>query len=454
MTTTTSAEQGDKTTKVKVIRGGLLIDGNGGPVTKNPVIVIEGKLIKAVGKRGEVKEPAGAEIIDATQYTLMPGMFDCHLHLAAFNCATFNNYRVSIWEVTPQLQMMYMLFHAQMCMEMGFTTLRDLGRATSRGHFVFEACAVRDAINAGIHTGPRLHVCGRPIITGSHLDLTLPRAAARNFDLQFTADGPWALRGMAREHLRAGADVLKTSVSGGGGTADEEPDVRNMTLEELEAIVDEGHAFHKPTAAHCFTAESHKMCVRAKVDTIEHMVFHDKESVAMIKDSGIPVTPTLSHRTDHAIEVRKKIGTQQNILLKMKKIQPYTFETFKVMHQAGIKIAMGTDLGPEPEIGTNAKELELYVNLGMTPMEAIQTATKNAAEAMWLGKELGTLEAGKLADVLAIDGNPASNISVLAAKDNIRMVMKEGEPWVDKISAQHRRVVQCAPGSWKIIDDA
>lgn len=443
-----------RTAKVRVVRGGRLIDGNGGAVTKDPVIVIEGKRIKAIGRKGELKEPEGAEVIDATRYTLMPGMFDCHLHLAAFNCSSFANYRVSIWEVTPQLQMLYMLFHAQMCLEMGFTTMRDLGRATSRGPFVFEACAVRDAINAGIHIGPRLHVCGRPIITGSHLDLTLPRAAARNFDLPFTADGPWALRGLAREHLRAGADVLKTSVSGGGGTADEEPDVRNMTLEELEAIVDEGHAFHKPTAAHCFTAESHKMCVRAKVDTIEHMVFHDKESIAMIKDSGIPVTPTLSHRTDHAIEMRRKIGTQRNILDKMKKIQPYTFETFKVMHQAGIKIAMGTDLGPEPEIGTNARELELYVNLGMTPMEAIQTATRNAAEALWLDKDLGTVEAGKFADILAVDGDPSQDISVLCDKDRMKMVMKEGEPWVDKISAQHRRVIQFEPGSWKIIDNA
>ncbi len=447
-----TATQGAKVGKVKVINGAKLIDGNGGPALMKPVVVIEGKRIKAVGKQGEVKVPAGAEVIDAGKLTLMPGLIDTHLHLAAFNCATFNNYRVSIWEVTPQLQMLYMLFHAQMCMEMGFTTLRDLGRATSRGHFVLEACAVRDAINAGIHAGPRLHVCGRPIITGSHLDLTLPRAALRQEG--FTADGPWALRALAREHMRAGADLLKTSVSGGGGTQDEEPDVRNMTQEELEAIVDEGHAFHKPTSAHCFTAESHKMCVRAKVDTIEHMVFHDKESIAMIKASGIPVTPTLSHRTDHAIEVRARIGTPRNVLDKMKKIQPYTFETFKVMHQAGIKISMGTDLGPEPEIGTNAKELELYVNLGMTPMEALQTATKNAAEAMWLGKDVGTIEAGKFADILALDGDPSRDITVLNSKSNIRMVMKEGEPYVDKISAKQRSVVQCEPGSWKIIDNA
>jgi imidazolonepropionase-like amidohydrolase len=444
--------QQQSSSPIKVIRGGRLIDGTGRAVMPDPVLVIEGKRIKAVGQKGRVEEPAGAVVIDAGKYTLMPGLFDCHLHLAAFNCSSFNNYRVSIWEVTPELQSFYMLFHAQLCLEMGFTTLRDLGRATSRGHFVYEACAVRDAINAGIFAGPRLQVCGRPIITGSHLDLTLPRAALR--PPGFTADGPYALRALAREHLRIGADVLKTSVSGGGGTQDEEPDVRNMTQEELEAIVDEGHAFHKPTAAHCFTAESHKMCVRAKVDTIEHMVFHDKESIAMIKDSGIPVTPTLSHRTDHAIEVRARIGTPKNVLTKMKKIQPYTFETFRVMHDAGIRIAMGTDMGPEPEMGSNARELELYVQLGMTPMEAIMTATRNAAEAVWLGKDLGTIEVGKLADVLAIQGDPSQDITVLNHKDNIRMVMKEGEPHVDKISAVPRSVVQCPPGSWKIIDNA
>jgi imidazolonepropionase-like amidohydrolase len=437
---------------VKVIRGSRLIDGTGRAVIKDPVLVVEGKRIKAVGSKGQVQEPSGATVIDAGNYTLMPGLVDCHLHLAAFNCSTFNNYRVSIWEVTPELQSFYMLFHAQLCLEMGFTTLRDLGRATSRGHFVYEACSVRDAINVGIFAGPRLLVCGRPIITGSHLDLTLPRAALR--PPGFTADGPYALRALAREHLRIGADVLKTSVSGGGGTQDEEPDVRNMTQEELEAIVDEGHAFHKPTAAHCFTAESHKMCVRAKVDTIEHMVFHDKESIQMIKDSGIPVTPTLSHRTDHAIEVRARIGTPKNVLTKMKKIQPYTFETFQVMHQAGIKVAMGTDMGPEPEMGSNARELELYVKLGMTPMEAIMTATKNAAEALWLDKEVGTIEPGKLADVLAIDGDPSQDITVLNSKERIKMVMKEGEAHVDKISAVPRSVVQCAPGSWKIIDNA
>jgi imidazolonepropionase-like amidohydrolase len=388
--------------------------------------------------------------VDATRFTLMPGLIDCHLHLAAFNCSTFNNYRVSIWEVTPELQSFYMLFHAQLCLEMGFTTLRDLGRATSRGHFVYEACAVRDAINAGIFPGPRLQVCGRPIITGSHLDLTLPRAALR--PPGFTADGPWALRALAREHLRIGADVLKTSVSGGGGTQDEEPDVRNMTQEELEAIVDEGHAFHKPTAAHCFTAESHKMCVRAKVDTIEHMVFHDKESISMIKDSGIPVTPTLAHRTDHAIQLRRELGTAEFVLKKMKYLQPFCFETFQKMHRAGVKIAMGTDMGFEPDMGSNAAELEIYVKLGMSPMDAILTATRNAAQAIKVDSELGTLEADKLADIIAVNGDPLKDISCLQQKRNIVLVMKEGRVHADRRPGKSKNVVNVKPGEWKMVD--
>lgn len=437
--------------KPSVINGGRLIDGNGGAVTRNPTIVVEGKKIKAIGIAGQIKVPRGAEVVDARKYTLMPGMFDCHAHLAAYNAATFNNYRVAIFEVTPQLESFYVLFHAHMLFEMGFTTVRDLGRVTPRGQFTAEFCAVRDAINAGIVPGPRLIVCGRAIITNSHLDLVLPRAALRQPGM--VADGPWELRRQTREQLRTGADFIKTSVSGGGGTSDEEPDVRNMTQEELDAIVDEAHAFHKPVAAHCFTTQSHRMCVKAGVDTIEHIVFTDDETIAMIKDTGIPVIPTLSHRTDHAIEVRRRIGTPRNVLTKMKKIQPYTFESFKKFHQAGVKIAMGTDIGLDPEMGGNAGELEIYVKLGMTPMEAIQTATKNAAEALGLGKDLGTLEPGKLADIIAVEGDPSRDIRVLQERDNFKMVMKEGSIFVDKISDEKKYVMHPEPGSWKIIDN-
>ena len=136
----------------------------------------------------------------------------------------------------------------------------------------------------------------------------------------------------------------------------------------------------------------------------------------------------------------------------MKKIQPYCFESFQKMHDAGIKLAMGTDLGYDPEAGRNAAELELYLKYGMSTMDALKTATINAAEALWLGDKVGSIDAGKFADIIAVKGNPLDDITLLQSKDNIRMVMKEGEAYVDKISATPRYVISAQPGSWKIID--
>ncbi len=434
----------------RVLKAPRLIDGTGGAPVKDAVVVIEDDEIRAVGSADAVAVPPGAEVIDAAGCTLMPGMSDCHVHIAAFNATTFHNYRVAIFEVSQELQSFYALYHAQNAFEMGFTTIRDLGRNTPRGQFVDELVALRDAINAGIVPGPRLVVCGRAIITNSHSDRLLPRAAPRGPGS--TADGPWELRRLSREYLRSGVDVIKTCVSGGAGSAGLGADVRNMTQEELDAIVDEAHAFHKPVSAHCFTAESHRMCVRSRVDTIEHIVFTDDETIGMIVDAGIPVVPTLLHRTDEAIEVRRRIGTPTNILGKMKKIQPHCFESFQRMHAAGVRLAMGTDLTVDPELGTNAKELEIYVRLGMTPSEAIQTATKNAADALGLGKTLGTLEKGKLADVIAVKGDPLEDIRILQGRDNIRLVMKEGSVFVDKLSDRPRYVLHPEPAERPQID--
>jgi len=437
--------------KITAIKGGLPIDGNGGKPAKNPVVLLDGKRIREVGTQGKVRIPPGADIIDCSKYTLMPGLMDLHIHTAMFNCLTFHNYRVAQWEIAPELQQMYSLFHAQMCLDMGFTTLRDLGMNSSRGLFTAQLCAVRNSIDAGIFPGPRMLIGGWTSITGSHLDLVQPRAMVRT-GFQ-TADGPWELRKLARDNLRLGCDVIKTCASGGGGTDKEEPDIRNMTQEEIDAIVDEAHAFHKLAAVHCFTPGSHKMAVKAGTDTIEHMVFHTNESIELIKKAGITVTPTLSHRTDHAIRLRREQGTPKFILDKMKKIQPFCYETFQKMYKAGVKIAMGTDMGYDPEMGNGAIELQLYVELGMTPMDAIQTATKNAAEAIKLGADLGTIERGKFADILAVDGDPSASISVLTEKKNIRMVMKEGEVHVDRRPGKNKSAVQPDHKSWKIIDN-
>lgn len=435
---------------VTAVKIGRLIDGTGAPALRGATVLVEGERITQAGPAASVAVPPDAAVIDAPELTMMPGMMDLHIHMCMFNNLTFKNYRVAQWEVTSELQQMYMLFHAQLCLERGFTTLRDLGYISARGLMIGSSAAVRDAIDAGIFGGPRI-LCGAFTVgTGSHLDLINPRAAIRPPGA--TADGPDEMRKLARKNLLAGADWLKTCASGGGGTDKEAPDVRNHTQEELNAIVDEAHAQHKRCAIHCFTPDAHRMAIAAGADTIEHMVFYDEDSLERILESGTPVTPTLSHRTDHAIAIRRETGTPRFTLEKMKAIQPHCFRTFQVMHKAGVKIAMGTDMGFEPDMGSNADELALYVELGMTPMEAILTATRNAAEALGLGDEIGTIEAGKYADLVLVKGDPSENIKVLEDRENIQTVFKQGRRLLDRRPGENVRVIPVEYRSWKIID--
>ena len=197
--------------KITVLKGARLIDGNGGEPVKNPVVVIAGKRIKAVGPEGEVAVPAGAQIEEFAGHTLMPGLMDIHLHCSAHNVVTFKNYRVSQLEVTPPLQMLYTLLHQQIMFEAGFTTLRDHPWPNAYGgHNSTELVALRDAIEAGIFAGPRLVVGGYATMTGSHLDLIVPRGCRREPDA--TADGPWELRKLARQAAAGSGSTLSRPV--------------------------------------------------------------------------------------------------------------------------------------------------------------------------------------------------------------------------------------------------
>lgn len=450
-TTYQKFEQPEAAGPARYVKGARLVDVIGGKVISDPVVKIEGRKFTALGSARDVLIPQGAEVIDCSGLTLMPGLIDCHLHTMMFNCLTFHNYRVAQWEITPELQQMYGVFHAQLCFDMGFTTLRDLGLASSRGLMTAHLCAVRDAINAGIIEGPRMLIGGFTSITGSHLDLINPRAMQR---LGFqTADGPWELRKLARQNMLVGCDVVKTCATGGGGTDKEEPDIRNMTQEEIDAIVDEAHAFHKIAAVHCYTPNGQKMALQAGADTIEHMVFSDQETADSIAASNVWMTPTLLHRTDHAIEMRRLQGTSMFVINKMKSIQDSCFNTFQRMHKTGVKIAMGTDMGFDPEMGTNAKELGIYVDLGMSTMEALQTATINGARAIRMDKDIGSIEAGKLADLIAVKGDPTVDIRCLTEKKNIQIVMKEGRVFADRREGgSGKNVVSVSPGDWKKVD--
>jgi imidazolonepropionase-like amidohydrolase len=431
-----------------ILKGSQLIDGNGG-VVRDAAVLVDGKRVKQAGRAAEIASvaPPDAEVVDMGGCTLMPGLIDCHMHMEAFNILTTENYRVATFEVTPQLQMLQALLNAQLCFEMGLTTIRSQGWIGYTGQLTAESLAIRDAIERGFVAGPRIKVSGWATVTGSHLDLILIGNAPRPAGT--TADGPWELRKQVRSNIRMGVDWTKTSASGGGGTDKEEPGVRNMSQEELNAIVEESHYHHKPVTCHCFTPEAQKMAVRAGVDTLEHAVFTDDEALAMIVGEGKPVIPTLAHRTDHAIEVRRRAGTSEFTLNKMKRLQPYTKETFQRMHQAGVKMAMGTDTQLDPEMGSQAIELEVYVEYGMTPMEAIQTATRNAAEALQIAKDVGTIEAGKFADIIAVDGDPLLDIRVLQERNKIRLVMKEGRVYLDRRPGHEKYVIHDQSYGWK-----
>ena len=179
-----------ETAGLRYVTAASMIDCTGAAPSKDPVIVLKGKRIDKIGTKASIKIPQGADVVDCGKATLLPGLMDIHLHTMMFNCLTFHNHRVAQWEITPELQQMYGMFHAQLCFDMGFTTLRDLGLNSQHGLLVAEACAIRDAFDAGIVEGPRMLVAGFTTITGSHLALIQPRAAVR---LGFqTADGPGA----------------------------------------------------------------------------------------------------------------------------------------------------------------------------------------------------------------------------------------------------------------------
>lgn len=418
-----------------ILKGGLLIDGNGGEPVPDPEIAIEDGRITGVEGKGGLGRAAGARVIDCGDCILMPGMMDLHVHLAAANDGDYAHLELANVIRTPAEMLIDAAKNARVLLESGFTTLRDMDWVTPQGrNFVQEMGALRDAIAAGKLPGPRLVAGGFVLTTGSHHDRMQPRVVSR--DPERYGDGPWDIRRASRRNLRDGADFLKTCVSGGQCSFDRHDDLwdRNMTAEELDAVVDEGHAFQKPVAAHCHTPLSVRMAVDAGVDTIEHCTYVDDEAVSRLAASGRYNVPTLALREESVIEERRRRGAEEYVLSQAREIAANCFSSFERYREAGVRFAMGTDTCWHPTFGSNARELAIYVSLGLTEMEAIQTATRNAADALGMVDELGTVETGKIADVIAVDGNPLEDVSRLQEKERIRLVIKGGEVAVNRLA--------------------
>lgn len=397
--------------------GGTLIDGTGNAPLRDPVVVVRGDILEAVGSKGEVEIPPGAEIVDTTGKTIMPGMIDCHVHISWTTSSVHERLLTpKTVEIFKAAEMMRRTLHA------GFTTVRDAGTLNDPGF--------AQALEMGLVEGPRLVVAGALIQTGGHLDLHYPGGVSLPLMRGETCDGVPEVQRAARKVLREGADFIKVCTSGGTGLPVSRPDNGEWTREELKAIVHEASARGKAVMAHAISSEGIKNAIRSAVWSVEHGSCLDEEAIDMLIKSGTYLVPTLS--VDQAILERKPgegwAPTDRN---EAESIEKNTLESFKKAAAAGVKIAVGTDALNEEMHGRNALELGLFVRHGLTPMEAIVAATKTASEACRVDDRVGSLKAGKLADLLVVNGNPLDDISILQDKSRLLLVMKEGRSYVD-----------------------
>lgn len=394
-----------------VIRGGTLIDGTGSVPIKNAVIVIDGSRIKALGEEGDIDIPSDAKVIDAYKKTVMPGMIDAHVHLEGVFDPNEPNMFLATLKTPPTLLVLWAAKHAKETLEAGFTTVRNMGGP--------EGVSLREAIKLGLVLGPRIVTAGWVTATGGHYDYQIT-----GFILGLrvdTADDVSGVRKLTRERIREGVDFIKTCASDSPIADGHYPSWTQYTKEELKTIVDEAHAVGKKVAAHAEGTEGIKNAIEAGIDTIEHGTLLDDEAIQMMLERNTILVPTLG-----VFSALIEAGLAQLEPQKVKEVMKAHVKGFKKAYKAGVRIAMGTDTWRELKPGENARELKLMVKHGMTEKDALVACTKTGSEALGLENTLGTIEKGKIADILIVEGNPLKDIKVLQDKKNIQMIMKNG----------------------------
>lgn len=397
-----------------VIKAGKLIDGKGGKPILDAAVIIEDGIIREVGEAKKMALPETAAIIDLGDKTILPGMIDCHVHIGSNGEARYE--MLTVKELIPY-KALKAAVNARTDLEAGFTTLRDMGEIG------YIDIAVRQAINNGMYIGPRLVVSGHALsITGGHGDTHyVPEVKVTS--KVGVVDGADAARKAAREQLKYGADVLKLCATGGVMSEGTEPGAQQLSYDEMKAAIDEFKKLGKNSAAHAQGTKGIKAAIRAGITSIEHGFFLDAEAIQMMLDNNVYFVPTLvavHGIVTHGIEA----GIPEYAVNKARMAQGAHLDSFRRALAAGVKIAMGTDAGtPFNYHGKNAFELELLVQAGMTSQQAIQAATKTAAELLQVDGKVGTLEVGKFADVIAVDGDPLADVKIL---QDVKFVMKEG----------------------------
>jgi imidazolonepropionase-like amidohydrolase len=390
-----------------------MFDGASDAVVQNAVIVIEGKTIKSIG--GAV--PANAEVIDLGDVTLLPGFIDSHVHLTEEGGENYYlNYFQGLMR-QPAEQALLATTFARKTINAGFTTVRNVGASD------YVDVGLRNAINNGWVVGPRMLVAVHAIsATGGHGDGD-PIPPARGFSqsgpIEGVCNGPAECRAAVRYQIKYGADVIKFMPSGGVLSLSDPVDAPELSQEEMNAIVEEAHHWGRKVAAHCHGDTAARMAVQAGVDSIEHGSFLKPETLAMMKERGVYLVPTLL-AGDWLMQ--KMSNYPPVIQEKAKAAVAARSDMFRNALKAGVKIAFGTDAAVMPH-GMNAREFGLMTDLGMSPAAALRSATLVAAQLLGVDDRLGTLAPGKIADVVAVPGNPLDDIH---ATEHVSFVMKDG----------------------------
>jgi imidazolonepropionase-like amidohydrolase len=394
-----------------VVKAGRLLDVKSGEILRDQAIVIENDKIVSVGAAKDANT-SGAAIVDLSQATVLPGMIDAHTHLTG-NPTDFGyeGLRISV----PR-EALIGAKNARITLLAGFTTVRNVGAGG------YSDVALRDAINEGDLPGPRMLVSGPALgITGGHCDNNL-----LPFEYHATgdgvADGVAAVQHKVREVIKYGADVIKICATGGVLSKGDDPNASQYTLEEMKAIVAEAHRLGRKVAAHAHGAQGVQLASEAGVDSIEHGHLMDDASIATVKKNGTYVVPTL-YLMDWHRENAARTNMPDFMRKKMEVVSAQGQKNLKRAFEAGVKIAFGTDAAVYPH-GLNAHEFSVYVRLGMTPIQAIRTATLNAADLLGWSDKVGSIEPGKWADLVAVDGDPLADVATL---QQVKFVMKGGE---------------------------
>jgi|SRR5215813_10362785 len=404
-----AGQQSSGPAKAVVIHAGHLLDVKTGKTLAGQTIVVQNGKIVGVG--ADAKAPADAVVIDLPNATVLPGLIDAHTHI------TFNpNFGYSSLGISIPREALTGAHNAKITLEAGFTTIRNVG---ANG---FTDVALRDAVNAGELPGPRMLVSGPALsITGGHCDNNLLPYEYHATEMG-VADGVEAVQHKTREIIKFGADVIKVCATGGVLSHGDNPQASQYTIEEMKAIVADAHRLGRKVAAHAHGAQGILWASQAGVDSIEHGSYIDDAAIAEMKKNGTYLVPTL-YLADWFLANAEQIGTPEEMINKGKTVMAAARKNVAHAFAAGVKVGFGTDAAVYPH-GQNAHEFAVMVNLGLTPLQAIQSATVNDADLLGWSDKIGTIEPGKWADIIAVDGDPLADVKTL---ENVKFVMKGGE---------------------------